>query len=98
MAPASTAVRNAAATSNVSSFLFPNEPLLYPKTTKEMAVRLGVSEHKGSSKGVWECYETGDHAAIEQRTRTEIPTVLDLYTRLQSWIAQPRAPRVMRAR
>jgi hypothetical protein len=83
---------------NVASFLFPSEPILYPKTTKEMAGRLGVSERKGSSKGVWECYESGDHAAIEQRTRTELLTVLELYTRLQGRIAQPREQRMTRAR
>jgi hypothetical protein len=66
-----------------ASFLFPEEPVLYPKTTREMAGRLGLRERKGSSKGVWESYERGDHGAIEQRTAEELRLVLELYARLQ---------------
>ncbi|MDC0709733.1 hypothetical protein POL68_14775 [Stigmatella sp. ncwal1] len=74
--------------SNVASFLFRSERILYPKTTKEMAGRLGLSEKKGSSKSVWECYETRDYATIEQRTRAELLTVLHIYKRLQDRIHQ----------
>jgi hypothetical protein len=52
---------------------------LYPKTTREMAGRLGLRERKGSSKGVWESYESRDHRAIEQRTEHGLRLVLDLY-------------------
>jgi len=69
--------------SNEASFLFPEEPVLYPKTTKEMAGRLGLKENKGSSKGVWELYESGDHAGIERRTEDELRLVLELYERLR---------------
>lgn len=66
-----------------ASFLFPEEPVLYPKTTREIAGRLGLREHKGSSKSVWDCYERGEHDVIEQRTAGELRLVLELYTRLQ---------------
>lgn len=69
--------------SNEASFLFPEEPVLYPKTTREMAGRLGLSEKKGSSKGVWESYESRDYAAIERRTEDELRLVLHLYERLR---------------
>jgi hypothetical protein len=73
--------------SNVASFLFRSERILYPKTTKEMAGKLGLTEDKGSSKGVWESYEARDHASIENRTRAELQTVLAIYQRLQARIA-----------
>ncbi|MET0404631.1 MAG: hypothetical protein ABW123_19610 [Cystobacter sp.] len=75
-----------------ASFLFPEEPILYPKTTREMAGRLGLRELKGSSKGVWESYERGDHAAIEQRTAEELRLVLALYSRLQQRVRGPARP------
>ncbi|WP_224244215.1 hypothetical protein [Hyalangium gracile] len=75
---------------NEASFLFPEEPVLYPKTTREMAGRLGLRERKGSSKGVWELYEQQDHAAIEQRTAAELLTVLDIYRHLQQRISRRR--------
>lgn len=68
---------------NEASFLFPEEPVLYPKTTKEMAGRLGLKEKKGSSKGVWELYESRDYAGIERRTEEELRLVLELYERLR---------------
>ncbi|WP_375769515.1 hypothetical protein NR798_01125 [Archangium gephyra] len=74
---------------NEASFLFPEEPILYPKTTREMAGRLGLHERKGSSKSVWESYERRDYAAIEQRTADELRLVLDLYQRLQAKIVRP---------
>jgi hypothetical protein len=78
---------------NEASFLFPEEPILYPKTTREMAGRLGLRERKGSSKGVWESYEARDYGAIERRTADELRLVLDLYLRLQGRIVRPaRAP------
>jgi hypothetical protein len=70
--------------SNEAGFLFPEEPLLYPKTTREMAGRLGLREHKGSSKSVWDSYERGEHGAIEQRTAGELRLVLQLYQRLSA--------------
>ncbi|QRN98384.1 hypothetical protein JRI60_04795 [Archangium violaceum] len=73
---------------NEASFLFPEEPILYPKTTKEMAGRLGLREKKGSSKGVWESYESGDYRAIEQRTAEELLLVLDIYERLRGRIVR----------
>jgi len=69
--------------SNEASFLFPEEPVLYPKTTREMAGRLGLKEKKGSSKGVWELYESKDYTAIERRTEEELRLVLELYERLR---------------
>lgn len=75
---------------NTASFLFPGESILYPKTTREMAQRLGLQERKGSSKGVWESYESRDYAAIEQRTADELRLVLDLYKRLQGKIARAK--------
>jgi hypothetical protein len=74
---------------NEASFLFPEEPVLYPKTTKEMAGRLGLRELKGSSKGVWESYESGDYAAIERRTADELRLVMELYKRLQARVVRP---------
>jgi hypothetical protein len=68
---------------NGASFLFPEEPILYPKTTREMAGRLGLRERKGSSKGVWESYESRDYGAIERRTEDELRLVLELYKRLR---------------
>lgn len=73
---------------NEASFLFPEEPVLYPKTTREMAGRLGLKERKGSSKSVWDSYERRDYAAIERRTTEELRTVLELYKRLQGRITQ----------
>ena len=78
---------------NGASFLFPEEPILYPKTTREMAGRLGLRERKGSSKGVWESYESRDYGAIERRTEDELRLVLDLYKRLQARIVRAPAPR-----
>ena len=75
--------------SNEASFLFPEEPVLYPKTTREMAGRLGLRERKGSSKGVWDSYEQRDYRAIEARTREELRLVLDIYERLRARIVQP---------
>jgi hypothetical protein len=43
---------------NEASFLFPEEPVLYPETTREMAGRLGLRERKGSSKSAWQLYES----------------------------------------
>jgi hypothetical protein len=77
---------------NEASFLFPEEPVLYPKTTREVAGRLGLCELKGSSKGVWEHYERGDHGAIEQRTADELRLVLELYTRLQQKVIRTARP------
>jgi hypothetical protein len=76
---------------NEASFLFPEEPVLYPKTTREMAGRLGLRERKGSSKGVWESYEARDYTAIEQRTEGELRLVLDIYQRLQGRITRTPA-------
>ncbi len=73
---------------NEASFLFPEEPVLYPKTTKEMAGRLGLCELKGSSKGVWESYESGDYTAIERRTADELRLVMELYKRLQARVVR----------
>ena len=70
--------------SNEASFLFPEEPHLYPKTTKEIAGRLGLKEEKGSSKTVWELYEAKEYEAIEKRTEAELRTVLKIYQGLQS--------------
>ena len=70
--------------SNEAGFLFPEEPWLYPKTTREMAGRLGLREHKGSSKSVWDSYERGELEAIEQRTAGELRLVLQLYQRLSA--------------
>ncbi len=81
---------------NEASFLFPEEPVLYPKTTREMAGRLGLRERKGSSKSVWDSYEGRDYGAIEQRTADELRLVLDIYKRLQGRISRrepkPRTP------
>lgn len=76
--------------SNEASFLFPEEPVLYPKTTREMAGRLGLRERKGSSKSVWDSYEQRDYRAIEQRTEEELRLVLDIYERLRERIVRPR--------
>lgn len=76
--------------SNEASFLFPEEPVLYPKTTREMAGRLGLSERKGSSKSVWDSYEQRDYRAIEQRTEEELRLVLAIYERLRERIVRPR--------
>jgi hypothetical protein len=73
---------------NEASFLFPEEPILYPKTTREMAGRLGLREQKGSSKSVWDLYESRDYAAIERRTADELLLVLDIYKRLQGRITR----------
>ncbi|HYO53396.1 hypothetical protein [Archangium sp.] len=77
---------------NEASFLFPEEPILYPKTTREMAGRLGLRERKGSSKSVWESYESRDHGAIEQRTEHELRLVLEIYQRLQGKIVRVSRP------
>jgi hypothetical protein len=77
---------------NEASFLFPEEPILYPKTTREMAGRLGLREQKGSSKGVWELYESRDFATIERRTADELLLVLELYKRLQGRITRSGRP------
>lgn len=69
--------------SNVASFLFPEEELLYPITALEMAGRLGISEKKGSSKKVWDSYEDADYDSIENRTKSELINVLRVYTALQ---------------
>ena len=76
--------------SNEASFLFPEEPVLYPKTTREMAGRLGLRERKGSSKSVWDSYEQRDYGSIEQRTQEELRLVLELYERLRERIVRPR--------
>lgn len=76
--------------SNEASFLFPEEPVLYPKTTREMAGRLGLRERKGSSKSVWDSYEQRDYASIEQRTQEELRLVLALYARLRERVTRPR--------
>jgi hypothetical protein len=73
---------------NEASFLFPEEPILYPKTTREMAGRLGLHERKGSSKSIWDSYERRDYASIEQRTAEELRLVLELYKRLQAKIVR----------
>lgn len=73
---------------NEASFLFPEEPILYPKTTREMAGRLGLREQKGSSKSVWDLYESRDYAAIERRTAEELLLVLDIYKRLRGRITR----------
>ena len=77
---------------NEASFLFPEEPILYPKTTREMAGRLGLREKKGSSKGVWESYERRDYATLEQRTADELLLVLELYKRLQVRVTRSGRP------
>ncbi len=73
---------------NEASFLFPEEPMLYPKSTREIAGRLKLHERKGSSKNVWGCYEQREYSIIEQRTRTEVETILKIYQRLQIRIAE----------
>lgn len=76
---------------NTANFLFAEDPTLYPKTTKEMAGRLGVSERKGSSKSVWDLHAAGDHKAIEQRTEAELRTIIEIYQRVRTRIAPHRA-------
>ncbi|WP_434385371.1 hypothetical protein [Melittangium boletus] len=76
--------------SNEAGFLFPEEPHLYPKTTRELAGRLGLREHKGSSKSVWELYERGEHAAIARRTAAELRLVVALYERLRARVVAAR--------
>jgi len=75
--------------SNEAGFLFPEEPHLYPKTTRELAGRLGLRERKGSSKGVWDSYERGEHEAIERRTADELRLVVALYRRLRERVGSP---------
>jgi hypothetical protein len=76
---------------NEASFLFPEESILYPKTTREMAGRLGLSEQKGSSKSVWDLYESRDYATIERRTADELLLVLEIYKRLRARITRSSA-------
>ncbi|ATB30057.1 hypothetical protein [Melittangium boletus] len=78
--------------SNEAGFLFPEEPHLYPKTTRELAGRLGLRERKGSSKSVWDSYERGEHEAIERRTADELRLVLELYRRLRERVVPTPPP------
>lgn len=76
---------------HTSSFLFPEEPVLYPKTAKEVAGRLRVGPKKGPSTNVWDMYDRRDYDRIAQRTEGEVRTVLDIYRQLQNRIrALPR--------
>src|SRR6218665_2311180 len=77
---------------NEAGFLFPEEPHLYPKTTRELAGRLGLRERKGSSKSVWDSYERGEHEAIERRTADELRLVVELYRRLRERVVLAPRP------
>ncbi|TLZ56725.1 MAG: hypothetical protein E6K17_03885 [Methanobacteriota archaeon] len=73
---------------NVGSFLFPEDKTLYPKTTREMAGRLGIAEQKGSSKGVWATYDEGDFNQIQARTDAEVTTVMRIYSQLHERVSK----------
>lgn len=76
---------------HTASFLFPEEPVLYPKTAKEVAGRLRLGPKKGPSTSVWDMYDAGQYDRIAQRTAGEIRTVLGIYQQLQNKIrAVPR--------
>lgn len=76
--------------STAACFLFPDEPHLYPKTTTEIAERLGLIEEKGSSTQVWRWYEEKNFTAIEQRTAAELRTVMQIYQGLRAEIQKRR--------
>ncbi|UGV39973.1 hypothetical protein J7W08_07555 [Methanococcoides orientis] len=69
--------------SNVTSFLFPEEKYIYPKTAKEIMNRMNIQGEKDSSKNVWEMYDNRDFNSIENRTTQELEAILDIYRKLQ---------------
>ena len=77
---------------HTASFLFPEEPVLYPKTAREMGGRLRIGPKKGSSTNVWDMYDKGDYSRIANRTQDEVHTVLNIYRELQLRIQQLPTP------
>ncbi len=70
--------------SNTAALLFPEEPILYPKTTNEVLLKLFPDvEKKKSGKKVWDYYDKGEYKKIENRCEQEVEFILKAYTELQ---------------
>ena len=73
--------------SNIAAFLFPKEPILYPKTANEITKKLfPKSKYKPSGKIVWDYYDNGDLNAISQRCEQEVKDIVKIYKKLQNLI------------
>jgi hypothetical protein len=74
--------------SDVASFLFPEDILLYPKTFEEVSNRLGLNEEKKiSGKVVWDWYDTGQLNRIETRCQQEVKMIYQIYLQIRSNIS-----------
>ena len=72
---------------NVSSFLFPNETVLYPKTANEVSKKISPkSAKKANGKKVWDYYDKDEFHKIETRCEQEVLQIIHVYTSLQQLI------------
>jgi hypothetical protein len=69
---------------NVSSFLFPNEIVLYPKTANEVSKKISPKgAKKANGKKVWEYYDKDLYHKIEDRCEQEVMQIMEVYNHLQ---------------
>jgi hypothetical protein len=69
---------------NITTFLFPEDPLLYPKSAKLVVERLDLPiEEKESGKKVWELYEQEKYAQIEKRCEKEVKEMINIYQEIK---------------
>ncbi|MHA1794633.1 MAG: hypothetical protein ACTSUK_00850 [Promethearchaeota archaeon] len=74
--------------SNTSSFLFPEEPVLYPKTQLEVVKRLEIpSFGKSAGSEVWSLFDKGDYHGIAERCRKEVEEIKQIYRKIQTKIS-----------
>ena len=75
--------------SDVSAFLFPDDPILYPKTADEVAQRLKLAEEeKKNGKIVWDWFEAKAYQKIENRCKKEVEQTVSIYHQLINTIQQ----------
>jgi hypothetical protein len=68
----------------VSGFLFPEDPVFYPKTANEVMRKIGLlKEEKEPGKIVWNWYDHQEFDKIESRTTQEVDEAIQVYLTLQ---------------
>ena len=55
---------------------------LYPKTTNDLIVRLGVKSSKTSGKRVWDLYYLKEFEAIKARTASEVDDAIEISNKI----------------
>ena len=64
------------------TFLFPEDPFLYPKSANEVAERISASKYgakKDAGKSVWKAYDEQDFEYIETRCAHEVHQIMSIY-------------------